>query len=133
MVDRLIEFWPKRAVLSHVNAGTTHYLYTQPRDTGDFSEAIVKASCAARTASSANFHIDIYAQISNDGVEWEELSPRLARISWPTFPQSHMEKYTDIGKWMRFEIRLLESGGGLAGIAGGTIAIKGMCRSELED
>jgi len=133
MVDRLIEFWPKRAVLSHVSANGTHYLYTQSRDIEGFSEAIAEVSCDARTSFSASCHIDVYAQTSNDGVEWEELSPRLARISWPTFPQVHTEKYAELGKWMRFELRLLESGGGLTGIVGGTIEIRAMCRSKSEE
>ena len=106
-MSEYLPFWPKAGVGAYVaNAGSAS-IYSRALPTNGFTEVVIQMEMDATFGSHANTKIDVVPQISNDGVNWKELtSATLQIVSTTTFPAQDTEKFTEIGAFMRMKISI---------------------------
>jgi len=128
-----IPFWPKAGVFAYLTgAPSTQDVFTRHFLTHGFTELVAQLECDCRIAHDANSSITVTPQISNDGVNWEDLAAvAFSSISYGgVYPYNELKQISQVASFMRFKIELIESMGGAAGIVGGTIMIRGIARRQ---
>ena len=131
-MSEYLSFWPKAAVSAYLSAAPgTEYVYTKALPTNGFTEVVVQVECDAKISHDAGSQIIVTPQISNDGVNWEELTADAftAITQASSYPTKEMKKITTIAAFTRLKIALNEGALGAAGIISGTIMITGTGRS----
>jgi len=102
-----LPFWPKAAAGAYVAFGTSANIYSMALSTNGFKEVVVQMELDATFGSQAGTKITVVPQISNDGVNWDDLtSATLEILSTTTFPAQNTEKFTEIGAFMRMKIAI---------------------------
>lgn len=112
-------YWRKAAGLAYVTAGTDLYLYTKPLPTPRFREVVAQFHIDADIPP--NSSIVVAPQVSNDMTTWDTQSALTTVSPGGTYPKVAVSKYTTIGAFMRFQIKLTLSAG--AATVGGTFEI----------
>jgi len=122
-------FWPKAAAMAYVPSSNYADIYSKALPTHDFTEVVSQLECDAQICGDGNTSMTVYPQISNDGVNWKELtgfSVMYGVGGGTTFPVKEMMKITDIGAFMRMRIKIAQ--GASNANAGGTLLISGAGR-----
>jgi hypothetical protein len=130
-MSEYLPFWPKAAMIGYVNAsGSPIDIFTRALPTNGFTEVVAQVECDGRVGG-ANSTITPTPQISNDGINWEDVTLGTAFPAidpGDTYPMKDVRKITDVGAFMRFKVRLAISSGTDV-LVGGTIMISGAGRS----
>lgn len=129
MASAVLPFWPKAAAMAYLATGSGASIYTKAFPTNGFTEVVIQLGIDADFGVQATTYVQVYPQISNDGINWEEqTSPVLQILSTASFPAIDVEKFTEIGAFMRMRIYLYNNEGAAAWF-GATIEVTGTGRS----
>jgi hypothetical protein len=104
-MSEYLPFWPKAAAGAFIatNPGTAS-VYSRALPTNGFTEVVVQMEIDAAFGADGSTKIDVIPQISNDGVNWKDLTSGLSINAIGTFPKEDTEKFTDIGAFMRMKM-----------------------------
>ena len=130
-MSEYLPFWPKAAIGGYVLSATPSYFYSRALPTNGFTEVVMQEEVDADFGSSANTKIEIKPEISNDGVNWKELSSTLsipATTGSGSFPKQLTEKFTEIGAFMRAKVKIINGEGADKWVVG-TLLVAGTGRS----
>jgi hypothetical protein len=123
-----LPFWRKAAFAAYAN--DTVYFYTVPLMTGKYVEVVATLQIDARIWGS-NVTFDANPQISNDLVNWADVTPAFSQVpGGASFPYIEAKKITGIGWFMRFKLKLREKAVGNTGL---TFSILGDGKVDHEE
>ena len=130
-MSEYLPFWPKAAIGGYIAWGTPSAFYSRVLPTNGFIEVVIQMEMDATFGTQAGTKIDVVPQISNDGVNWNDLtSATLQIVSTTTFPAQDTEKFTEIGAFMRMKISISNGeADGLSHWIVATLLISGAGRS----
>ena len=129
-----LPFWPKAAGIVYSAASSTNYLYTKALPTNGFTEVVAQLEIDAEIAGDGNTTITVTPEVSNDGINWQNLSgtftfsPVTQSGGGTTYPVKEILKITTIASFMRFRIAIVQAAGSATN-AGGPFMITGAGRS----
>jgi hypothetical protein len=130
-MSEFLPFWPKAAAMAYVANGTTVSIYSRALPTNGFTEVVAQMEIDGVICGDGNTDIDVYPQVSNDGVNWQELtSDKFTTVEQggtTTYPVKEMKKISTVGAFMRFRIAIYQNGS--SANAGGTLLVSAAGRS----
>lgn len=135
-MSRVMEFWPRAAVLSYVPIGYMYAHYTRSFEVVEFREVVVQVDCNAPIAFDGGYScIDVIAQTSNDMQEWENVTDGTFNgiFIGSSYPFVESRKLVEFGRYMRMAICLISFEGGSTPFVGGTIQITGVGRKRGDE
>jgi hypothetical protein len=91
------------------NAVMPVYLHTQPLITKNFVQVVAALRIDAPMMGAAGATFDVTPQISNDLVNWDDVTPVFTQVTpASTFPITETRQITEIAWFMRFKLALFE-------------------------
>jgi hypothetical protein len=128
-MSEYLPFWPKAGVGAYfTNDAETKYVYSRALPTNGFTEVVVQMGIDAAFGGNAASSIKATPQISNDGVNWKDITSTLTILANATFPEQKTEKFTEIGAFMRIRIELYNKEGATKFLMG-PVMVSGAGRS----
>ena len=128
-----LPFWPKAGIGAYVNSGGgTETIYSKALPTNGFTEVVLQmqidATFGGVVGGPPDTTIEVDPQISNDGVNWKDITSSMSIANTSAFPAQSTEKFTDIGAFMRMKITIT-SWEAASGPIAATLQITGAGRS----
>jgi len=126
-----LPFWPKAAVAVYTAgvANSKGYIYSKALPTNGFKEVVIQIEVDEDFGGNASSYVKAIPQISNNGINWENLTPTgLSIAATGTYPAQDTEKFTTIGAFMRIKIELNNNEGGALNRFSATVIVSGTGR-----
>jgi hypothetical protein len=130
-MSEYLPFWPKAGIGALIGGASSVSIFSRSLPTTGFTEVVIQMELDATFGSHANTKIDVVPQVSNDGINWKDLtSATLQIVSTATFPAQDTEKFTEIAAFMRMKITISNGeADGLSHWIVATLAVMGAGRS----
>ena len=124
-----LPFWPKAAVGAYLANGGDAYIFSRALPTNGFTEVVVELGIDANFGNKVATYVEAIPESSNDGINWEQqASGTFSLAATGTFPKQKVEKYTEVGAFMRIRIKI-HNGESIAAYLAPTVFVAGAGRS----
>ena len=128
MASQFLPFWPKAALAGYIANANSEDFYSRALPTNGFTEVVLEMQLDATFGTNVDTTIAVVPQISNDGINWEDQAAVATIAANGTFPSTTIDKYEEIGAFMRMKITLTNTEGA-AMTLGATLYVAGTGRS----
>ena len=129
-MSEYLPFWPKAAAGAYVVAGNSAYVYSRALPTNGFTEVVLQLQIDADFGVDSDTYVEVIPQISNDGTNWEDQATGTFLLNaGGSYPKEIVEKFTEIGAFMRMKIRLYNGEALGAMYLAPTVMVAGVGRS----
>jgi hypothetical protein len=128
-MSEYLPFWPKAAIGAYIADDQNVEIFTRALPTNGFTEVVLQVQWDGQFATLVTSLFDVVPQISNDGINWKDLtSPAIQITGTTSVPVQKTEKFTEIGAFMRVKVKITNDEGS-GSFMGTTVLIAGAGRS----